>query len=133
MVNTLQPRRSRVQSNTAAAIAGADTADAIRCPLAGTIAGVSYVPEALITGAATNSRTLQVVNKGQDGAGVAVVATLALVAGVNAPAFDETSLTLSATPANLVVLEGDVLSLQSNHVGTGIADPGGDFIVTIQA
>ena len=102
-------------------------------PFAGTVTGVSYTPEANITGAASPaSRTLSLINKGQDGNGATVVATLALVGGVNPADFDEMALTLSGTPANLVVAAGDVLAFNSLAVGgTGLADPGGKVEVTI--
>jgi hypothetical protein len=68
--------------------------------------------------------------QGPGGAGTTSVASLALTSGVNAPAADEKALTLSGTPANLVVASGDVLEFDSTHVGTGIADPGGLVQVT---
>jgi hypothetical protein len=90
--------------------------------------GVSYIPEAAVTGAASPaSRTFTLVNKGQDGSGSTVVATLALVGGVNLVAYDEKAITLSGTPANLVVAASDILAWTSTAVtsGTGLADPGG--------
>lgn len=97
----------------------------------GTVTAVTYTPDATITGANTNSRTVNLVNKGQTGVGTTVIATLAFVSGVNATAGDEKAIPLSGTPANLVVAAGDVLEWQSVHVGTGIADPGGLVKVTI--
>lgn len=94
-------------------------------PWAATITAVSYTPLTAITGAATNNRTVSLVNKAQDGTGATVVATLNFGSGTNAAAADEKAITLSATPANLVVAAGDVLEWTSTHVGTGIADPGG--------
>lgn len=98
---------------------------------AGTVSRSAYVPSAAITGANTNSRTLTLTNRGQDGTGTTVVATLALTSGVNAAADDAKALTLSGTAANLVVAAGDVLTFDSVHVGTGITDPGGQVIVEI--
>jgi hypothetical protein len=99
---------------------------------AGTVTAASYIPDATITGAATNNRTVSIVNKGSDGLGSTVVATLNFASGVNATAADEKVLTLSATPANLVVAAGDVLAFSSGHIGTGIADPGGLVTVSIR-
>lgn len=106
---------------------GADAEqDVCSADFAGTVEAVTVVPDTALTGANTDSRTFVLVNKGQSGAGTTIVATKAFVSGVNAPADDETSLTLSATPANLVVAAGDVLAFQSNHVGaTGLAAPSG--------
>ena len=100
-------------------------------PFAGVITGVAYVPAAAITGAATNNRAVSLVNKGQAGSGTAVPATLAFGNAVNAVAFDEKTITLSATAADLVVAAGDVLAWTSVHVGTGITDPGGVVRVTV--
>jgi hypothetical protein len=59
------------------------------------------------------------------------VATLNFGNGTNAAAFDERAITLSGTPANLVLAAGDVLALQSLHVATGITDPAGMVRVTV--
>jgi hypothetical protein len=91
----------------------------------GTVAAVAYVPLTTITGANTNTRSVSLVNLGQAGAGSTVVATLQFNSGVNATAGQAKAITLSATPANLLVTSGDVLQWQSTHIGTGIADPGG--------
>lgn len=100
---------------------------------AGRVTSVSYTPEAAITGAASPaSRTFTLVNKGQAGVGTTTVATLAMVGGVNAVAFDEKAITLSSTAADLVVVASDVLVWVSTAVGgTGLADPGGYVDVEI--
>lgn len=126
------PLTRKLTADTDALAVGADGSYSVGpCPFAGTVAAVTYTPSAAITGANTNSRTLTLVNKGQAGSGSTTVATLALTTGVNAAAFDETPLTLSGTAANLEVAEGDVLAFVSTHVGTGIADPGGEVTVTV--
>lgn len=130
MTGQMAPFLARVQANNEALAIAVDGTQVVRCPIAGSVSRVTYTPEAAITGATTNNRTLNVVNKGQDGTGTTVVATLAFISGVNAAAFDETDLTLGVA-ANLVVAEGDVLALQSTHGGTGIVDPGGLFAVSI--
>lgn len=114
------------QARVNAVGAGADaTEDVAVADWAGTVTSVTYTPDATITGANTNSRTITVVNKAQDGTGTTTVATLALTSGVNIAGSDEGTITLSGTAANLVVAAGDVLAFVSTHVGTGIADPGG--------
>jgi hypothetical protein len=102
-----------------------------QAPFACTVTSVQYVPEAAITGADTNSRTVSLVNKGAAGSGTTTVASLALTSGVNATANDEKAITLSGTAANLVLAEGDTLQWRSIHVGTGIADPGGLVRITV--
>ncbi|CAM5681509.1 MULTISPECIES: hypothetical protein [Streptomyces] len=104
---------------------------AFQAPFDCTVTAVEYVPEAAVTGADTNSRTLSLVNKGQAGSGTATVATLALTSGVNAAAYNERALTLSGTAANLLLAAGDTVQWRSVHVGTGITDPGGLVRVTL--
>lgn len=94
-------------------------------PFAATVTGISVIPEAGVTGADTNTRTLTIVNKGQAGSGTTVIGTLAFTNGVTATAFDEKAYTLTTTVANRNVAAGDVLVAVSTHAGTGIADPGG--------
>jgi hypothetical protein len=114
-----------------AVAAGSDADSAVcRAPFAGTVTAVTYVPDATITGAATNNRTLSLRNKGQAGVGTTVVASLNFANGTNATGYDETALTLSVVADATLVAAGDVLALQSLHVGTGIADPGGLAVVT---
>jgi hypothetical protein len=112
--------------------AGADFVGELgESPFDGTVTRVAYIPNATITGANTNSRTFTVTNQGQAGAGTTNVATLAMVSGVNATGDDAKAITLSGTAANLAVAAGDVLTFESTHIGTGIADPGGTALVEI--
>lgn len=90
-----------------------------------TVTAVTYAPVTAITGANSNTRSVSLVNKGTDGLGSTVVATIQYNSGVNATASDENTVTLSGTPANLNLTAGQLLQWQSTHVGTGIADPGG--------
>jgi len=101
------------------------------CPFAGVVSSVKYIPMAALAGANTNSRTLNLYNRKADNSGVVVVASLALVSGVNLADNVAKVITLSATPANLVVAQGDVLEWESLHVGTGIVDPGGTVKVEL--
>lgn len=102
-----------------------------QAPFDCTVTKVEYVPEAAITGAATNNRTVSLVNKGQAGSGTTTVASLSFASGTNAVANDERAITLSVTAADLNLTAGDTLQWRSIHVGTGIADPGGLVRVTI--
>jgi hypothetical protein len=110
----------------AAATGGTDLGET---PFAGVVTNVTYTPVAAITGAATNNRTISVINRGQDGTGSTVVATLNFAAGVNAAAFDEKAIPI--TGGNATVAAGDVLEGRSTSVGTGIADPGGRLIAAV--
>lgn len=124
---------SRTYSARAAAVAGgSDAAIAIIVAAsAGAVTDVEYVPDAAITGAATNNRTLSLVNKGQDGTGTTVMASLNFAGGTNAAANDERAVTLSVVAGATNVAAGDVLAFLSTHIGTGIADPGGLVKVTV--
>lgn len=114
------------------ATAGADTETVIgEVPYAATVTLVEFIPLAAITGAATNNRTHSVTDRGAAGAGNTQVASLNYAAGVNAAQYASKQITLSGTPANLQVAAGDVLTFDSLHVGTGIADPGGRVRVTL--
>lgn len=123
--------RTIAENQPAVATAASDTNILGEVKQDGTVSGVSYTPDASITGANTNTRQLRVVNRGQSGGGTTLVASLQFDSGVNATAGDEKALTLSGTPANLSVSAGDVLALESNAVGTGLADPGGLLQVDI--
>lgn len=126
------PRSETLTATVAAAAASADVSGAyIEAPFAGTVTAASIIPATTLTGANTESRTVQVHNRGQAGAGTALVASKAFTAGVNAPADDETSLTLGAA-LDLVVAEGDILEVTSLHIGaTGLAGPAFQAQVTI--
>ena len=103
-----------------------------QAPFDCTVTAVEYVPEAAITGAATNHRAFSLVNKGQAGSGSTTVASLAFDSGsVTASANNEKAITLSGTAANLVLAPGDTLLWRSVHIGTGITDPGGLVRITI--
>jgi hypothetical protein len=59
------------------------------------------------------------------------MAALQFNSGVNATAFDEKALTLSVVANAVDVAAGDVLVVNSTSPGTGLADPGGLYIVEI--
>jgi hypothetical protein len=109
----------------AAAAAAADASGVyVKVPFTGKVTAARVLAAAAITGANTESRTIQLHNRGTGGAGTTLVASKAFVSGVNAAADDYTDLTLSATAADLVVTEGELLEFTSLHVGaTGLAGP----------
>lgn len=122
-----------VHANVPAVAAAVDLNTVIAvAPRALTISGVTYVPATTLTGANTETRSVFLVNKGPTGALTVIVASLAFLAGTNATLNQKRVITLSLTPANLVVAEGDILIWQSVHTGsTGLADTGG--LVTVSA
>lgn len=114
------------------ATAGSDTTTIIAsAPFAGEVTGVTYAPNAAITGAATNNRRVALINRGQAGSGTTVIAELTFDTGINAAAGDEKALTLSVVEGATTVAEGDVLAWFSDAVNTGLADPGGLVEITI--
>lgn len=103
-----------------------------RAPFAGTVTAVRYMPDTDLTGADTESRTLQVHNRGADGDGTTKGAETAFEDGVNAAQYDEAAITVITAGGADVVAEGDVLTFTSLHVGsTGLADPGGAVEVDV--
>jgi hypothetical protein len=121
------PNLQTIGNDVPAVSAAADGTTIIgKVPFAGVIKSVIYTPAANITGANTETRTLSLINKGQDGNGSTVIATLPMTSGVNSLDFDDKTIPLSGTVANLNVAQGDVLAWTSVHSGsTGLADPGG--------
>lgn len=120
------PLTQTIQSGpVASAAANADASGRyVEAPFDGVVTAASVITAAAITGANTDSRTIQLFNRGQAGSGTTLVGSKAFTSGVNAAADDETALTLSATAADLAVVAGDVLEFVSLHVGsTGLAGP----------
>lgn len=127
------PLQRTISATIPAASAGAAQDQVIDVsPFAGTVSAVTFIPEADITGATTNYRTFRLVNVGSDGNGTTVVASLAFSSSaVTASDFDEKTITLSATAADLVVAAGDVLKWDETVAASGLASPGGRVRVTI--
>lgn len=96
----------------------------------GTVTGVIYYPDAALSGADTNSRTLTLYNRGAGGGGTTKIAELALTAGVNLVKDQNKTITLQAA-GNLALAVTDLLSWVSLHVGSGLTDPGGLLEITI--
>jgi hypothetical protein len=132
MVDT-SPQIQKFQVNVANVAAGADLETKIgESPFAGHVTRVAYIPASTLTGANTDSRTLQLFNRGTGGAGTTKVAEKAYTAGVNAAADDDNAVTIIVAASADVVAQGDVLEWKSLHVGaTGLADPGGEVVVEI--
>jgi hypothetical protein len=103
----------------------ADTIDALPSEVverAGVVSAAVFVPDAALTGQATNFRTWSLVNKGANGAGnTSMGAGFASTSGNNLVAEAETALVVTVG----TVAAGDRISVRSLHSGTGQADPGG--------
>jgi hypothetical protein len=126
------PQQRRISARIGAQGAAVVSSEAIGdAPEDGTVAGASIVFDAAVVGNTANTRTLNLVNRGQDGTGGTVVATLALITGTNPAAMDEVAFVLSAVAGALNVNAGDVLAVQETVAGTGLANPGGEVKITL--
>lgn len=125
-MSTIHPLKRTFQVNVPAVAGGADGTTIIcKAPFAGRVVSATYYANSAITGANTNTRKLEIINKGTDGAGTTVMASKQFDSGTNAVALDNTSLTNSAVAHALEHVADALIVLKSTHVGTGIADPGG--------
>jgi hypothetical protein len=121
-----------VAAVTDAATVGVNASFSPVMPFTGRIVAVRFVPSAAIVANATNFRTLQVRNKGTNGlAGTTLVASRAWSAGNSALSTPEL-FTLSGTPANLEVKEGDVLDLNQQASGAGLIIPASSYVIFVQ-
>ena len=93
------------------------------------VSSVELVPDADITGVATNSTTWELRNRGPDGSINVLLATLALTAGVNAGRRFAKVVPLITTNGTPTVAEGDQLEWSSVKVGTGLLDPSGTVVI----
>lgn len=86
------------------------------------VTGVTIISDIAVTGDNTNTTNANLINAGAAGVGTTEVGNLDFVTGVNAVALDGVAIPLNATYANGADLnEGDVLALQYEKVGTGVA------------
>ena len=100
-------------------------------PYAGAITAVRYSPDTVVTGAATNYKSINIKNRGTDAAGSGLPASIIFIAGVNAPAFDETAVTLHTTVSTRDVVANSILTFFTGIAGTGMALPAGLIEVEI--
>jgi hypothetical protein len=93
------------------------------------VSSVELIPDADITGVATNSTTWELRNRGPDGGLNVLLASLALTAGVNASRRFAKAVTLITTNGTPTVAEGDQLEWHSVKVGAGLLDPAGTVVI----
>ena len=104
-------------------VAAADaTADFVvfEAPVNCKVEKVKVIPGAAVTGADTNTRHLNLINRGANGAGTTEIANYDLTSGNDAGV---AGLVLYAPPSPLAVVQGTQLALQVEKVGNGIALP----------
>ena len=115
---------ARVPLRTVSIATTGDTDDYIICPISGRLLSVDFSSLAALAASDTNYITWTITNLGQAGAGSA--AMLAAVAGNTTKSTGGTALvanlrrqlTLSATPNNTQVVEGDRLLIRAAATGT---------------
>lgn len=121
------PITERIQTTIpAAAITVEQDQTAAQSHVNGTVASVTFVPEADIVADVTDYRTYRLINRGQDGTGDTLIASLATTA-TDLDAFVEQALTLG-TPT---VAQGDILVWEEAVSGDGVASPGGRVEIEI--
>ena len=88
------------------------------------------LPDAAHSGAATNFMELGLVNKLKLGVGAVVVAPQKqYLSGVDLVAFKPDTIPVSATAADVIIDEGEVLAFSKTEGGTGLASP--DLVVEV--
>jgi len=124
-----------IRNSVPAVTIAADTTTPLgACPFDGFVIRATYTARAAVAGAASpDSRTVNLINRGQAGAGAVVVATRPIIVGASLEDNVEGDLTLGVA-ANLIVNRGDVLDWESLAVtgAGGLVDPGGTVEVTIR-
>jgi len=98
------------------------TDNLIEAPFGGAITEVTIEPAANVVGQATNFATIQVVNKGQNGLGNTVMASLAFSAAT-VTANRDTDTQVPVVAGATTVADDDVLDVQVIHTGTGLLMP----------
>lgn len=91
--------------------------------VAGSLSEAAIQPSAAVTFNGTNYRIFTLFNRGLTGVGTVVMATYD-TSVVGLVDNDETLMVLSATPANLLVVAGDILEIVETIAGTGVAHGG---------
>jgi hypothetical protein len=95
-----------------------------------TITAVSLVPSAAITADGTNY-AVYTLTRHTAGATATTVATRSWIA-TNSAAVTAEAMTLSATAANLILAQGDTLTIVKTAAGTGLVIPNCLLMVTYQ-
>ncbi len=114
-----------------ATAATADEFSGFVAPFALKITGARWIPAAAVVADGSNYFTLNLRNR-TTGAGAALPASRSYAA-TNSVAFDAEAMTLSGTEADLLVAEGDLLTVSKVNTGTGLAMPDGVVQVTARA
>jgi hypothetical protein len=129
----LGTRRFPVYIPLAWATAGtAGEEPAFRAPIRLQVTAVRFIAKTAFAGHGTNYATVSLQNKGSAGTGTTEIASKAFDTPTtdDVAAFDEAAITLSATAANLILAQGDVVSIKKAVAAAGLAIDG---IIIIEA
>lgn len=126
-----QVLRSEIQAQATAG--NADSWVIGTLPFNAVITGVKWIPDAAVTGAATNNFAFQLLNKGPANAGTGAPTTVKTYAsGTNSVINTPEAYTMSTTATDINGTAGDVLVWTRTVNGTGLASPRGQVEVTYQ-
>ena len=96
-----------------------------------TITKCGYVPDTAVTGNTTNNFILQFRDKGTDGTGTTgITSAKTYGTGVDMTIFNEDTLTLSTTAADLTITNGSMVALNKTETGSGLTLPAGIATLT---
>lgn len=120
--DVVKKTRDRETSIQVAALTATNLVEtpAFVAPFPCTIQSISIVPQAAITGAATDNFGVRCKNKGAAGSGTDVIATKTFALGTDGAAFDSVSL---GTVSNKELATGDVVSFEKFENGNGMNMP----------
>lgn len=126
------PGAHRATAYLSAAAAGDATDEEVVfvAPFACKVRKVTVVPAAAVTGANTNSRNINLINRGTDGSGTTELANRDYLSGTNESKAVARDLYAPAT--YLALAAGVVLAVQSELVGTGLALPSFHVVVEFE-
>lgn len=98
-----------------------------------TIKAAGFVPDEAVTGDATNNMALQFKSKTSAGAANKnITAVKTYAAGVDMVKFKQDDLVVSTTAADILVKDGESVTLDKTENGTGLALPAGLAVLEIQ-
>ena len=121
-----------VQEQTIESVAAGDATElqtVFVAPFDCKVTGVSIIADAAVTGDDTNTKNLNIQDRGSDGAGTTEITNLDLANGVDLVAHDEKVIGSGLSTSMLV---GEALALQIEKVGTGGAIPRSIVRVTFE-
>jgi hypothetical protein len=93
---------------------------------------VAFAPQAAVTGQDTNTTHINVLDGGAAGSGTTELATKELVNGTDLAALDYQDI-FALTDTKVELSAGDIVLLQEEKVGTGLAVGQGFVLVSVEA